>query len=874
MGCSQLASLDAVAHFAESSPQSPALIDPDGATLSYGELWTQIEMLSCRLEEAGIGAGESVAVLLTNCGQQILVVAGVLNRHIAVPLQTTATTMEVATFLRTLSVSALIAAPEFEAQIEAAVSSGVTVLVARSGEPATHWEIRVPAIKLKPRNAYSEAVIFWFTSATTGGPKVVPVTAANFNARVRSVSGSAELTASDRQLLMISQGFGVAVVYAHAQFLAGGAVIATGGFDPASFLSWLNNLRPTFYTCAPAVHQAALVQLRLEPPSRPVSLRFIESSFAPLPDEVRQELEQVLGVPLLGQYGATEAGIIASESPSFREHVPNSIGRARGLEIGIMNSSGMLLPSGEEGEIAVRGTAVASSYVDNPEATRAAFRGGWYWTGDAGRLDADGNLYLTGRLKEIINRGGEKIAPGEVDAVITSHPAVLDAATFAVPHPTLGEDVACAVVLREGSEAQVSAQDLHRYAAERLAAFKAPYRIYFVDQIPRGELGKPQRRVLADEFGKKRGAAPTPAEVTKQILENVAVVYLHEIWERILDRNDLEFDENFFEAGGDSLAAISMLAEVDKRFGSETSAQAASFIDEPTLAQLARLIEASSPPETGNRNSSEMQGFPVSDQGCSMRLFCFPADGFEGLPFRRLAKHLQGQMDLSIVRPANTWHSRSLFIFENSAAEAAALIRELQPQGPYFLCGDCFGGVVATETAHQLSLAGQEVRVILLDTLLPGFPRFLRDWRIWMGAIGPQWRRLWTSDHPGVRKNLRTLGRRAIWSAVVPFRRFLAPIHNVPTMRRIFEWAQDEHYPFYCVFALDAPFLHILSADEPSALTATAAAGRFGWREYARGGLEEQYVPFDHNNVLHESNLPEIVEILRQWCGIHSSAAH
>jgi thioesterase domain-containing protein/acyl carrier protein len=346
------------------------------------------------------------------------------------------------------------------------------------------------------------------------------------------------------------------------------------------------------------------------------------------------------------------------------------------------------------------------------------------------------------------------------------------------------------------------------------------------------------------------------------------------MWERILDRDDLSFDEDFFEAGGDSLAAITMLAEVDRRFGSETSAQAAGFIDEPTLAQLARMVGTPSPPKTGDRNSSEMQVFPVSDGGCSMRLFCFPANGLEGLPFRRLAKHLRGEMDLSIVRPANAWHSRSLFIFENSAAEAAALIRQVQPQGPYFLCGDCFGGVVAIETAHQLSLAGREVRVILFDTLLPGFPRFLRDWRIWMGAIGPQWRRLWTSDHPGVRKNLRRLFRRVVWSAVVPFRRFLAPIQDVSTVRRILEWAQGEDYPFYSVPALDAPFLHILSADEPSVLTATVAAGRFRWREYARGGLEEQYARFDHNSALHESNLPEIAKTLRRWCGIHISAAH
>jgi thioesterase domain-containing protein/acyl carrier protein len=537
-----------------------------------------------------------------------------------------------------------------------------------------------------------------------------------------------------------------------------------------------------------------------------------------------------------------------------------------------MAPSGELLLSGEEGEIIVRGAAVFSGYYDDPEATDAAFHKGWFRTGDLGRLDQDGNLFVTGRLKEMINRGGEKILPGEVDAAFETHPAVLEAAAFAVPHPTLGEDVACAVVLRTGTESQVSARELRRHASQQLASFKVPHRIHFVDEIPRGELGKPQRWMLTEQVSGTNATAPTPAEFSEQLKANGIVINLHEIWARMLDREDLSFDEDFFEAGGDSLAAINMLAEVDQRFGTQTSAMAASFIDEPTLGHLAGLVGVPSPPKPTYGDSCDIQIFSVGQGGTHTRLFCFPPDGTEGLPFRRLAKHLQGEMDLSVVRPANTWYSRSLFTFEHIAAEAIALIRRAQPQGPYFVCGNCFGGVVAIEAARQLSLEGQEARVILIETLLPGFPSFLRDWRILVGAIGRQWKRLWTSRHPGLRRNLRRFLRQLLWSAGVAFRRFLVPIERVFVIRRVIEWSQLDDYPFYKVRPVGTSCLHILSANEPCSLDALSAAARFGWRSYARRGIKEEYVAFDHHNVLHELNMPKIAEVVKRWCAAPKAA--
>lgn len=875
---SRLVSLDAIAHYAESAPQSPALIEPDGATFSYKDLWAQIEMVSRRLEEAGIGAGERVALLLPQGGGEVLAAAGVLNCHTAITLKTKSSTTEVEACLKMLSVSALIAAPEFEAQVEAAIGLGITVLIARKGESPKDWHIRVPALQLNQRNPPPEAVTFSFSSGTTGTSKIVPVTATNLNARITSLSNYVQLTASDRLLLMISQSFGVSVLYTHAQFSVGGVVIATEGFDPASYSSWLNKLRPTWYICAPTVHHAALSQLKVAPPRRPLSLRFIESSFAPLPEELREEIEQILGVPLLTQYGATEAGIIASDFLSSGGHVPNRVGRSRGSEIGIMNSSGLLLPVDQEGEIAVRGPAVASGYVDNPEATRAAFRDGWYRTGDAGRLDADGNLYLTGRLKEIINRGGEKIFPGEVDAVIASHPAVLEAASFAVPHPTLGENLACAVVLRKESIGRVTAIELRQFAAERLASFKVPHRIRFVDQIPRSELGKPQRWLLAQNLPARAGYPPAPHEISvRRLSYDVDDIFykLHEIWARILERNDLTFDEDFFEAGGDSLAAINMLAEVDERFGSQTSEAAAAFLDEPTLERLTDLVGKPKLAPPDRNDSAEIRVFPVTAEDSGPCLFCVPSNKEEGLYFRRLATHLRGNINLLIVRPANTLHSCALFTYESAGIDMANEVRKVQPEGPYLLGGYCYGGTVAVEAARKLRKDGHDVRVVLFDTPMPGWPPVLHYGHAWLDKARHQWKEFCGGDSNSVagrpslphkllwlRGMLGIFVRRCLWSAIVPFRSLLAKVELSPTIAKFLAWTQAGFLPLYRPQLIDAPILHFLCADEPRI---EENISRYGWREVAAKGITEQLVALDHPNTLHESNLPSIAQSISAW---------
>jgi oxalate---CoA ligase len=861
-----------IAQYAELNPDAVALTEPNGGTLSYREFWLRIEACRSRLEEAGIAPGEIVAVLVPPGVLQIQTVTGVVNHCVCAPLQPRTTVSEVTSLLRRLNAGALIASSEFDAETRAAETMGLTVLVPRHEQFPSQWEIRRAKPQATRQNRHADARLILATSATTSAPKLVPLTETNLEAGIAARRNSLKLAASDRLLLMTSLSHITGFENTLAQFQSGGAVIATPGFDPTAYLGWLSGLKPTWYACAPTVHQAALAQLMRDPPDAHTTLRFLQSAGAPLPDKARKGLEQILEVPVFNDYGMSEACPIALDTFLPGRRVPGSAGRSCGLEIRTLDSSGEFLPPGEDGEIVVRGPSVFSGYADDPEATRAAFQDGWFKTGDAGHLDGNGNLFVTGRLKEIINRGGEKIAPNEVDAVLASHPAVLEAAAFAVPHPTLGEDVAGAVVLRQGTKALLGPLQLRRYAAEHLAAFKVPHRIYFVEQIPRGELGKPQRLLLAERFGKMRSPPPTPAEVTEQITVHPIAANLHEMWARILDRDDLGFDEDFFDAGGDSLAAINMLAQVDERFGSQTSAQAASFLDEPTLAHLASLVDHRSLSTT--EESSEIQIFPLRAEGTSSQLFCVPDNGAEGLYYRRLAKHLSGKIDLSVVRPANTVHSETLFSFERAGQRVAEAIRKAQPDGPYFVGGYCFGGVIAFEAARQLSLEGRDVRAILFDVPMPASSGLSLDWRAWLAGAKRQWHRLWTSKHPGITRNLRRFSSRLAWSALVPFRRFVTPIENAAVARRIVDWSEIDGFPLYKATPVDVPLLHILSTDLPGKDQPRQfdPASRLRWRPLARRGIEERFIPLDHYNVFYESNLPVIAETISRWCDASNKA--
>ena len=340
------------------------------------------------------------------------------------------------------------------------------------------------------------------TSGTTSRPKIVPLSQRNLAASATHIGRTLQFTSADCGLnimpLFHIHGLIAGVL---APLSAGSHVFCTPGFNALKFFAWMDEAKPTWYTAVPTMHQAILgrASKNLDVIARH-PLRFIRSSSSSIPPQVIKELEEVFKAPLVESYGMTEATHQMASNPlppAVRK--PGTVGVAAGPEVAIMAEDGSLLPRGETGEIVIRGPNVTRGYENNPKANAEAFVDGWFRTGDQGVMDADGYISITGRLKEIINRGGEKVSPREVDEILMDHPAVAQVVTFGMPHPKLGEEVAAVVVLREGQAA--TERDLQTFVGARAADFKVPKKILFMEEIPKGATGKLQRIGLAAKLG-------------------------------------------------------------------------------------------------------------------------------------------------------------------------------------------------------------------------------------------------------------------------------------------------------------------------------------------------------------------------------------
>ncbi len=493
---------------ADAQPAAAALLALNQPPLSYGELLEQIERTAGVLREHGIGRNERVALVLPNGPEAAAVFVAVASAATSAPLNPAYRGEEFDFYLSDLNAKALILAEGMDSPaIEVARARGVRVLRVKAGEKAGAFDLEEASGSSQPAAASglaepSDVALVLHTSGTTSRPKIVPLTHANVTRSAANIARTLALSPGDRCLnimpLFHIHGLIAAVL---ATIEAGAGVVCTPGFDAMRFFSWLAEFEPTWYTAAPTMHQAILARAARNREEAAASrLRFIRSSSASLAPQVLAELERVFGAPVIEAYGMTEAAHQMASNPlPPQARKPGAVGPAAGPEIGIVNEAGEFLPAQQTGEVVIRGENVAAGYENNPDANRTAFFDGWFRTGDLGFLDEDRYLHLNGRLKEIINRGGEKISPGEVDVVLLDHPAVAQVVTFALPHEKLGEEVAAAVTLRPGETA--SAKDLRQFAAQRLADFKVPRKFVFLDEIPKGPTGKMQRIGLAQRLG-------------------------------------------------------------------------------------------------------------------------------------------------------------------------------------------------------------------------------------------------------------------------------------------------------------------------------------------------------------------------------------
>jgi acyl-CoA synthetase (AMP-forming)/AMP-acid ligase II len=490
---------------ARQPPDARAILAPERPTMSYGALAEICAETLDALRRRGLAPRDKLAIVLPNGPEMAVAFIACGSACTAAPLNPAYKEDEFHFYMEDLQCRALLVdRGSTSTAIAAARRLGIPLLELVPRDVAGDFAIDGPAIgaAVEDKVTAEDVALVLHTSGTTSRPKIVPLSHTNLLATAHSIVQTLRLSETDRCLnvmpLFHIHGLVAAIL---ATLAAGGSVCCTPGFNALRFFSWFDEAAPTWYTAVPTMHQAIFARAdRNREVIARHPLRFIRSSSASLPVPVFHQLEGTFGCPVIEAYAMTEnAHQMTSNQLPPGKRKPGFVGCAAGPEVAIMSPEGKLLGAGQEGEVVTRGPNVTKGYENNPKANAEGFAHGWFHTGDQGFVDEDGFLKITGRLKEIINRGGEKVAPMEVDDVLLDHPAILQAVAFAMPHDMLGEEVAAAVVLRDGHVANEA--ELRAYAAEKLAGFKVPRRIVILPEIPKGATGKLQRIGLARKLG-------------------------------------------------------------------------------------------------------------------------------------------------------------------------------------------------------------------------------------------------------------------------------------------------------------------------------------------------------------------------------------
>ena len=561
--------------------------------LTYQRLHEQVRDVTRQLNEMGIGRSDRVAISLPNGAQMAVAFLAISSCATCAPLNPAYRAAEFEFYLEDLNAKALIIQPGVaDAAREVASKLGIPVIeLIPHEEIAGLFSLSGDKIDNPVNSSWAQpedVALVLHTSGTTSRPKIVPLTHANLATSAKNIRTTLSLQTSDRclnvmPLFHIHGLIGVLL----SSISAGASVVCTPGFDAPRFFNWLGEFQPTWYSAVPTMHQAILARAKTHQQiivSNP--LRLIRSSSAPLPPQVIRELETTFNAPVIEAYGMTEASHQMTSNPlPPKTRKPGSVGIPSGIELGIMDEAGKMLSSETVGEVVIKGANVTLGYENNPEANEKAFTKSWFRTGDLGYLDRDGYLFLKGRIKEIINRGGEKISPREVDEVLLDHPAVEQVVTFAAPHTLLGEDVAVAIVLKENSS--VTEQAIKEFASLKLADFKVPRVVLFVEEIPKGATGKRQRIGLAKKLGL------TATDPTTERAEYIAPrtdieAELASIWSEVLAVEQIGLDDNFFQLGGDSMLATQIVNRI--REAMQVEIPFLIFFQQPTPGNMAVKI--------------------------------------------------------------------------------------------------------------------------------------------------------------------------------------------------------------------------------------------------------------------------------------------
>jgi acyl-CoA synthetase (AMP-forming)/AMP-acid ligase II/thioesterase domain-containing protein/acyl carrier protein len=729
---------DALASHAVRDPDAPAIIYPGIDTLSFGDLERHIQRISAQLYSAGIGSSSRVGIALQRGPEAALLNVAICCTATVLPFNPNLPPADLKEELKRVRPDALVlpgdaAIPDWVTGGGDAFALFKVAKAISSFEEVALEQVR-PIRHSKPpgqMTAQSWAAIFR-TSGTTGPSKRVPVTHENLIEMAKKMERWLRLTPADRSACIMpiyyNAGFKATLL---VPLLIGCSVAMPASTSPHDFDQWLSELRPTWLTGAPTFLQAVVEKLHERSGMPPHALRFVLSTASYLPERTRVELQHLLATPVVEFYGLGEAGMMTAPALPPEEARPGSVGRVPEGEFAIHDDQGRFLRPGLAGQVMLRGPSVMPGYLfDDIDGVPSGLQDGWLTTGDVGSIDEDGFLTIVGRTKEIINRGGEKIAPYDVEKALLCHPSVREAAAFALPHARLGENVGAAVVLHP--DARATSTELIDFIYDRLAPFQRPRHVHIVESLPVGATGKISRAHLSLTFANHKKSTQQPAASLE--------IVIAEIWQRLLKRTDIGMDDDFFESGGDSLQATEMLLELEEvtrqRIApSDVRAQLTIRVLSETLARVAAA-------------KNEVMTRVKSGQGTPLFL-CHGDFGGWGFYAFRLSEKLKGD------GPVYLLHSlldtpEGIETIEEMTRRYLPDVEAVAPTGPIRVAGYCHGGLAALELVRHLERKGRTVeKIVLVDTFSINARPLMRPIvrivslvsRFMPGALGREFRR-------------------------------------------------------------------------------------------------------------------------------------
>ena len=691
---------EAISQHAVRDPNRPAIVGTQFAPFSFRELELWIKQIGEQLRAAGIGPHSRVGIMLPPGPEGAVLGVAVACHAISVPLNSNRPETEIEEELARASLDALVLpswveSPAFAIAQRSSFGLIEASRVAGSLSSVALRQVReTPVLARRPgHSGFDSIALIFTTSGTTGTAKLVPVTHENLLVTADKMRQWFNLSSDDRTAFVLPGYYGAAIkISLFAPLLLGGSVGLPAARHAQDLAEWVPELCPTWLWANPTFFQAALDRLRSGAGTKLThSLRFVVSGTAYLSPTLRAELEATLGVPVLQSYGMSEAGILAADPAPPVKRKPGTVGLVSRDELTIVGPKGDPVPDGEVGEMVVHGPTVSPDIGADGEAGRSNDQ--CLFTGDLGSIDSEGYLTIVGRTKELINRGGEKISPYEVERALLLHPSVKEAAAFSVPHPRLGENVAAAVVLKP--ETNLPTRDIKTFLADHLAQFKIPQHVFVVPELPKGSTGKISRLELSDAMAHRiRDVAPPESPLEFQILD---------IWQLLLHRDDIGIDDDFFELGGDSLLAVQMVLEVEAIARRKIPLSALKAVY--TVRQLAdTIIRTASPSEELVTCAKQGDGTPF--------FFCHGDYSTRGLYALKLTEMLKCDQPVFLLNPYRNPGPK--FSIEEMARCYLPHLLAAQPAGALRLGGFCNGGLLAWELAHQLERLGRRVEFIVL----------------------------------------------------------------------------------------------------------------------------------------------------------------